>query len=951
MLAQAQERLEGHFRALSKERIPLGFPVYAFEHGLATAEIDTIRSALCAELVRTRYLRKEHWLLWTVVAAEIGYTYDGEEYWLSFESEIPDWISYGDRNAVRDWFRDFTLRFTGFQPSGRWAEHFSIIAWPITHSILPRYLQSHFARLLYELRHDLAAKDNASIDQLGRLLGQRYHGDSSRFENFLQQTALTARLVLALRDEDVQDAIAPIYRPTLARIIADLERKGSSRGYLHDARRVMRDARVKSSLSPSGPVHGQGGPQTEVIKNAARGIKIIARRNSSDVWTINAALPPLPALLAQYGLSTAILDKVRMRFTDRPESWMPGRALLSYSGRDHPLRALPSQLDEPLIQFESSAPKILSFVSELKILSRSPWLLRIYEDGVARQVLGNHVRTGEQYLVVTSTPLAPIITEPLKLSARTCGTTGLCVYLLDAPSVANPQFLQALSKLTLGYSLRARVRPMGLVPRWESSIGASVWLSTEEVLLQLSADFEVCEFSVSINGQGKTRFPVHHKRELLVSLGTPPIGRHVVEIGATSVGNEHGGKLLRPISPETFFIEIRAPVPWQQGVQQQVGLRIVLEPPDCSFEDLLAKKALLEVHGPTERTAIIEAHLYDMAGHLSESAELGRIDLPSSERVLARAFDKLAVEPLSEKVQSAPRVELAFLVEELGAATISFPHKVSPLRWKLTVDANRRSIRLIDEAGAGAKVMVDRYNISLPDQRVEVDPQSCLHGVAVEAPGALFVARHDGKIFAAVASVPPREKLAAFSDLNVSSVLAKPGGESRQIIRFLAIMRLWRAGRPLGPLAVLRKTNVLGIFERQIELLACGSRWADRAQRYRSGAIAQIEDLQGEVGGSPGFASRMRTTNWTWLSDNAHARSEFFRLAKTYGISEDANLCDLALRLAFHPSSIRLDDPKKGAAEFEQLGTKGILARGAFFAKLTSDLRFRESGMQAGAPQ
>ena len=223
MLSQTHDQLEGHFRELSRGRAPLGYPVYAFEHNLEAPQVDALRTALCDDLARRQRLDRAHWLLWTVVAAEIGYTYDGDEYWHSFKSEVPPWVpSIPNKEVVRGWFRDFTRTFNGFQPTGRWADHFSIIAWPITHSILPKYLQSHFAKHLYDLRHELAAKQGATVDQLGHLLGDGYHGYSSRFENFLQQTALTARLVLALRDEDVHDTVTPIYRPTLARIVRDL---------------------------------------------------------------------------------------------------------------------------------------------------------------------------------------------------------------------------------------------------------------------------------------------------------------------------------------------------------------------------------------------------------------------------------------------------------------------------------------------------------------------------------------------------------------------------------------------------------------------------------------------------------------------------------------------------------------------------------------------------------
>lgn len=137
MLVDAQKRLEQHFSALQSERSTRGYPVYAFEHGLQPTEVEAIREELQRRLKENRQLQQENWLLWTVVAAEIGYAYDGEEYWQSFNKDIPQWQLYGDRTLMRRWFRTFATRFAGFAPSGRWAEHFSIIAWPITHSILP----------------------------------------------------------------------------------------------------------------------------------------------------------------------------------------------------------------------------------------------------------------------------------------------------------------------------------------------------------------------------------------------------------------------------------------------------------------------------------------------------------------------------------------------------------------------------------------------------------------------------------------------------------------------------------------------------------------------------------------------------------------------------------------------------------------------------------------------
>ena len=941
MLTQTHDQLEGHFNGLSRERIPLGYPVYAFEHGLESEQVQSLRKALCDDLVQTRRLKREHWLLWTVVAAEIGYTYDGDEYWYSFESEVPQWISLGSREAVRGWFHDFIHHFSGFQPTGRWAEHFSIIAWPITHSILPRYLQAQFARHLYDLRHDLAAREGASVDELGHLLGERYHGASSRFENFLQQTALTARLVLALRDEDVQDAVTPIYRPTLARIVRDLEQKASSRTYLKDARHVLRDARMQAHAGLAGRAPSTSSRAVSQSGATPPGIKLVARRAEDDSWTVGAALPDFSAVISGAGLAPARLDKARFQFVDRPESWMPGRGLLSYSNSNHALSALPNDLTEPVIRFRQPADKMNALRPYLTIPSRPPWLLRIHSDGIARQVLGNHVRTGEDYLVATSAPVVPEVANALFLHPSASRTSGALLYTLRVPRAVPPAFIQALQNLSFGYALRARVRPFGLVPRWDEPNDCSVWLVNEEIILHLSADFHVTEFTLSINGAGRTHLPMGEGQEALVSLGLLAPGRYAIEITATAKKNAVGANAMRLIAPETIGLEVRAPAAWQNDTTARTGLRTVLQPPDASFDDLVERRASLVLHGPPGRTATIEARLYDVGGHVTSSAEIGRLEVPSNEGAVARAVEKLSKEPLSERIQSAPRVDIAFLVDELGVATVSFPHKVVPLRWKLNAGAGGNTIRLVDETGAAGSVSISRYDMATPDRRVEVAWNVCTQSVAVSPPGSLFVAHANGKMFAAFASVPPQGKLSDFSLLVPPAVLEAPSSP-RSILRWLAILRMWRLGRPLGALAAIRKKSVLNVIEARIEQLVCGDRWAEKSQRYRKNG-GRLEDLQRDVGGSAGFSSRMRTTEWTWHSDRAHACAEFFRLANTYRVSSDRQLCDLALRLAFDPGSIRLNDPKQGARDFEELAKLQILARGAYFAKLASDLRFQQT--------
>lgn len=939
MLQETQTRLTNHFRALSEERRSRGYPVYTIEHCLTPQELIDVQQKLCQQLRRSGGLTRDFWLLWTVIAAEIGYTYNGEEYWRSFAGQVDDWRRYGSRSTIRSWYGKFSREFSGFTPSGRWAEHFSIIAWPISHSILPKYLQWLFVRHFYELRHSLAAASCEEANSIGELFEKRYYGGSSRFQDFLQQTALTGRFLLALRDEDVQGSISPIYPPTLTRIVKDLESKTSSRGFLRDARRVLRESRfaVRGGLDQTarGSAHAQGGMSAPIL----RGLNVIARRRQDGAWAVGVALPDISNLLKQTSTEPSLLDKVRVRFCDR-QDWMPGRALYSYSNAEHALKSLPGESNSSVIQFKETNRGLALLASELEISTKPPWLLRINDDGVARQVMGKHVRSNEEYLFICLNRVSDDISSTLELKQTECLTSGVFIYEFHTPQLISPSFLDALTKLGLGFSLQAQISPFGLVPRWDASGSCSAWLPTEEILLRLSADFEVAEFVLALNGESTTRIGAEPEKEIIISLGRLPIGRHRVQVLATPRNTTD--TRLRTAAAEVAALEVREPANWQDSVAKQAGIRAIIEPAGATLEALLARRATLNIHGPAQRSVAIEARLYDAAGHCVDVTEIGKAALPASDTDSARVVDKLTRDPLAEKIQSASRIELAFLAEELGSASVSFPHTVAPLRWKMVREGNVHKIRLIDECGATDTLETFRYDIAAPDRKTQLELSGCIAGSEVAPPGGLYCARYKTRLYAAFASVPAPQ-MNALADLGITIALSATDSSPRDIMRLLYLHRVWRTSSLLGSLVSIRKSNLLRVIERGIEALACGSSWADKAERFRNGSIPRLENLQRDVGGSPGFALRMRTNEWTWKSDRQRARTEFCGFAKTYGVSSDETLCELALQLAFQPALIKLTDPEQGADIFIQLAKNGPLARGASLARLSCDRQGAEA--------
>jgi len=464
----------------------------------------------------------------------------------------------------------------------------------------------------------------------------------------------------------------------------------------------------------------------------------------------------------------------------------------------------------------------------------------------------------------------------------------------------------------------------------------------------MSADFDVREFAIRVDGGDRTLIPVHNSNEKIVSLGTLPIGRHVIEVIAAPARGLGGAQIARLIEPEQLVVEVRSPVPWREGIRRQAGIRAVLEPAESSFEDVLSGRAEITLHGPTGRSATAEVRLFDTNGHQAEGAELARLPVPSSAYAIQRAIEKLRTEPLSEKVQGAPRVDLLFRVEELGASSLTFSRDVEPLRWKLEPKDTGYAVRLIDEPGSDQQILVERFDIRVPDRPIALQLDATLAGVPVEPPGSLFVARQEKRTFAVIASVLEQKRLTAFSDLGVDIALASPLNKPRRIARLLALQRRWGRARALGRLGVVRKANVLEAFEQQIARMTCGATWADWVRECLAGRPGLLDRLQREVGGSPRFASRMRNTLWNQPATNPQCREEFVKIARTYGISVGAEVCELALRLAFRPGTIRLSDPDKVVRAFEELAGNPVVARGAYLAKLATDMTARARAASTG---
>lgn len=932
-LAAFQERLSQQYARLRDLRLTENYPVYAIEHGLSVDERSAAQALLNANLNATGRADEAHWLVWSAAAAEIGYQYDGTEYWDSFATAFPCWPQYGDRNQIRRWYKRFASEFGGLTPSGPWARQFPIIAWPITQAVLPRYLQHHFAEHLYQLRHALVRSGELTLDEIGDLLSDRYFGGSSRFEGFLQQKALTARIVMALGLESVADTVAPIEAATLGRIVRDFDRLGLSGSRLREARRVLRDVRFVNSAkqgfvgripTPAGADSAQTGRRETP--------RLVAHQTDATLWKVRLAVPDLATPLRQLGISPHDLERARMRFRARGEgnTWMPARALFSYTGQStEPLHAYPISSIQ-IFEFDQAYPQAEAALRERLTFPAQPLrVLKVRTDGSAFEMAGRHVRADHSYLLVTAHSFADDIVRSLSLSPLPTDLAETHLWQLDVGTSLSVAQIAALKSLGLGYVLGVRMEPLGLSPRWHASNGAMEFLDSEAVLFSLSSDVAVREFSIAIDACPPVRIKAHSSGQTLVSFGSLSIGPHSISVSA--LGAATGADL----ESEAMAIEVRSSLPWQQAIAGKAGVTIALEPRQASLEQLFNRDALIRLAAPQGRQIKLEVRFYGADGMLFHQEMLGQYTTPVADKKLSElVVHRLTSAALAEHVERAVRIDLAVSLDEYGAESITFEKYAEPLRW---VRLNPTTLRLSDDSAGDEPPVVDCYDLSAVDRPRRIAYESALERVELDGKGGLLVVKHDGRRYGTIVTVT-QSQLASFSDLGVPASLSKTSVQPANLIN--ALKRWTAARRLIGPMAFLARRNAISALEGQLELLLCGEDWVTASNSVRSGKSA-LGDLYGRVYYSRGFASGLRTYDWHYEVQRAAAIREFLRLTvEVYKVSGDEPLNLLALKLAFAPSTVASSDlPSKDA--FKELQSNAALIRGAYFARLAADMRVR----------
>ncbi len=829
-------RLTDHFEGLRKQRVLSGrnWPIFGLEHGLSSEEIRSLQTDV-REHISKFPPSVDHMLPWIVYATEIGYRYEGYEFWQTFEKLTPGWQSYGNRNWIRDCFLRFCNKYGSAKPIGVWADHFTIICWPITNAILPLDLQRHLARILYDLRQQFSKQMLDDPKILGDMVAERSWSANSRFQEFAQNSLLVGQISTALLVQG-QDGFESLILPsTLDRIKADLDEVRSARDWLRIASRYAQKVHLEGlSRDSKGPMYGTATTVTHArqqLEEIAIEPRLILQPTEVRSWRLLLEIPDLSQMLVRFPQLRPALTESRCRVAGSSGRWQArgwtvhGSQLISLDEWPKP--------DEVLLRFERST-------SQLDFLLRTECLLRpgeislfkIASDNRAYQIRSLALRPGNKYIVVNTS--SPFQQSTWFLSA-TLECKDAYASILEMPNAVRPELEQFIHKLGLHLAKSIEVWPAGLTAaKWDGE-GYAEWISTERPCIGVGVDHEVKNISLVLdNDQGQALQVVPNEIGEPIFVGFPHlrIGTHKVTVSvqyASSNFKEESGSLE---------ILIRDPQVWRPGTGTRSALTVLFEPRNPTIEQLWENHIDVQILGPQSHKIACKLDFFD-AGSAEPilSSTLSPVELPIDTSSWRSYFDRKvrAVRNIADAYDRAYSCRLVLDANELGSFTLQCEREFCALRWMIRYDDLGYALRLFDDTGTLSSPSVRKYEFDKPDKAL---PQEnvAFQKDFVAASNGLYFAQSEESSCAII--LPPWDKAFDFAtQLDLRTEIAPRVRSPDGIIDIIRFIELWSSARLAGNiLCEIRPQRVPEALTRYLFSLMGGKKWAAIEEGRRSSA-------------------------------------------------------------------------------------------------------------------
>lgn len=834
--------LAGHFGDLRDRRAKLTTrsPVFALEHDLSEEDLGLLKGAV-RDAIKSHYLSRYRttWLPFVVYAAEVGYGYEGDEYWSTFSALTPRWTSQ-ERSTLRDWFVRFSSEFGGAVPTGAWANQFTIIAWPITHAVLPIYLQRQLAKLLYEFRTGLTTSLLADPDELGVRLAARSGWYSDRFRNFCQNTQLVGQVAAALLSGD--DGESPyLVKSTLSRLIRGLSHQRQERHWLTSAQEAANIVRA-SGFTKSPPSSGNRSQANAERLPRATDPRLFLRRLDRS-WYAYAELPDMTPLSERLPHVYDELRTKRARVNGGSRPVATGG--LVYGGQEVRFDTWPDPA-KPFVQLERGTNSVNALVADQAVMSSGPWwLFRQQTSGPAIEVKGRFIRPGVRYVLLGADDRKPPAISwctPTSTAVR-----GAAAWQLDVPDPLPDVDAQALLAAGLSSLSTVAIRPVGLVASAWDGEGAVESLAGEPTILGIHSEVQPQRCLVTVDGAPHLAVWPAEQRELILSLDSLDVGSHVVS--ATLIGDKD-----KELSRGDLTITIRDPQVRPENATVGEGIRMLASPARPTLSELWDERATITVHGPPETKARMTVALLDEDGR-----ELGsvrrKVTLPIDENKWTALARGVRGDPnFRSEYDDAQWCVVSVQRDGVGVASLRCERGFQPLRWRFRKEHSGNYVARLHDQTDGEKTRVELFDVERP-----LTATSCELGVDIPLPprGGLLRATADGVTTTAIAPTQPNQVFALGS---VSPRVPFGDRSTAGIMRLAEAHWLWLSAElPADPFAVSQQHVALRAIARSMLMLLSGTHWSAVERNLETAdaewVLDHLEEMEQAVGVAPAHVS------------------------------------------------------------------------------------------------
>lgn len=919
LLAHFHEALNSHFSDLCDARATLEprSPVFALEHDLNPADLDLLKGAVRAAISDYHLAHyRASWLPFVVYASEMGYGYVGDEYWTTFSSLTPRWTSQ-ERSTIRDWFLWFHEHYGGARPTGAWANHFTIISWPITHAVLPVYLQRNLAQLLFEFSGALTSELLDDPQALGIRLASRATNYTERFRVFCENTTLVGQVAAALLSGE-NEPTPYLTGPTLARIVEGLSGEQQARHWLRSARASAK--RVRGFRS--GRSAGTAGTTAKRLPRATDP-RLFLRHNGA--WTAYAELPDLTVLGAGFPLVYSQLRVSRAMVSGgiRP---IPPSGLL-YPGQEVGFEQWPRP-DQPFLQLERGDDETNRVLSDQCVITKGPWwLFRRHGTGLAAEVKGKFVRPGHQYVLVgidcLGAPAVPWCTE------TAIRAHGVKAYEFTVPPHLSDSDESALVAAELVVVSHVEIRPVGIVASAWDGEGEVEWLAGEPAMLGIRSELVPRRARVVVDGAVYFLEWTLGDPELLFSLAGLTVGTH--ELGIALLGDGD-----RQIASGSLIITIRDPQVRPDGGAVGEGIRLLAAPARPTLAELWDDRAVVTIDGPVGTEADLRVVLLDGQGEpLTEIRREVRLPLVEADwRATAKSVR--ADQRFSDAYDAAEISTLTVARDGVGFARLISERGFQPLRWHFFRTRNAVVVAsLVDRTDVG-RTAVDFYAVDAPLTAVPMDPAGPF---TVSPRGGLVIATAGEVVAAAILPTNPTKLMR----LPPHPVVTARSTSVQEVLRMAKGHRNWvDADLPADPFAAYVQELVGDAIARSIGTIIGGGRWAaiERKMTHPEVATDHLDDMRDAVGvgiGHRSLASTVARSLDKWLESDELFRG-FYEVITPHlidcGLPGDPAAPRFLLLLAGQPGYITDWKPGEASYLLERVLNWPVLYRAARFAVL-----------------